>query len=253
MPQVRRLPQLVAFSASLLLGTATPAPAEEVPWRYDYNAARKEAKEKNKPIVLDFGTANCHWCKQLDVTTFRDPAVIKVLTERFIAVKIDAGKEPDLALALGINSYPTLVFAAPNGKILGQQDGYIEAAGFRRQLDRLFGSGDRSDSKSSETNVQAGDRPRRALETKAKEENEPERLAQVCEKLIDSLGNAYLDLAESLLRKGQAEQALSYLERTVRTCPGTQAAQLAQERIFLVREQLTKQPDAKGVIRTQMP
>jgi uncharacterized protein YyaL (SSP411 family) len=237
----------------LLIGTAAPVAAEEVPWRYDYNAARKEAKDRNKPIVLDFGTANCHWCKQLDASTFRDPAVIKALTEHVIPVKIDAGKEPELAQALGINSYPTLIFAAPNGKILGQQDGYIEAAAFSRQLDRLFGSGDRSNSKPSETNVQAGDRARRAQEAKAKDEKEPERLAQVCEKLIDSLGNAYLELAESLLRKGQAEQALSYLEKAVRTCPGTQAAQLAQERIFQVRDQLAKQPDAKGVVRTQMP
>src|SRR5258708_3224903 len=138
MSRVRCLPEVIVFSASLLIGTAAPVAAEEVPWRYDYNAARKEAKDRNKPIVLDFGTANCHWCKQLDASTFRDPAVIKALTEHVIPVKIDAGKEPELAQALGINSYPTLIFAAPNGKILGQQDGHIEAAAFSRLLDRLL-------------------------------------------------------------------------------------------------------------------
>jgi thioredoxin-like negative regulator of GroEL len=294
MSHVRHLSEMILFSTSLLLGTAAPVAAQDVPWRYDYNAARKEAKEKNKPIVLDFGTANCHWCKQLDATTFRDPGIIKALTDRFIPVKIDAGKDPELAQALGINSYPTLVFAAPNGKVLGQQDGYIEAAALSRQLDRLIGDGSRPDSASplGETNVQDGDRAQRArgLLAQAKEEyrqqndtaclehcnllttgfaglpeaaeaqrlaaqikNEPERLAQVCEKLTDSLGNSYLELAESLLRKGQAQQAMSYLEKTVRTCPGTHAAQLAQERLLQVREQLARQPDAKGVVRTQMP
>jgi thioredoxin-like negative regulator of GroEL len=292
MSQVRYLSEMILCSTSLVLCTAGPLAAQEVPWRYDYSAARKEAKQKNKPIVLDFGTDNCHWCKQLDATTFRDPGIIKALSERIIPVKIDASKDPDLAQALGINSYPTLVFAGPNGKILGQQEGYIEAADLSRQLNRLFGSGDRLNSTSSETNVQAGDRARHAREmlARAKEayrqqddagclehcnlltagfadlpeaaeaqrlavqiKNEPDRLAQVCEKLTDSLGNTYLELAESLLRKGQAQQALSYLEKAVRTCPGTHAAQLAQERIFQVRDQLARQPDVKGVIRTQMP
>jgi thioredoxin-like negative regulator of GroEL len=294
MTPIRYLAAMILLSASLLFGTAAPVAAEDVPWRYDYNAARKEAKEKNKPIVLDFGTANCHWCKQLDMTTFRDPAIIKALTERFIPVKIDAGKNPELAQALGINSFPTLVFAAPNGKILGQHDGYIDAETFSRQLNRLVGDGSRPGlaSSSPETNVHTGDRAQRArdLLAQAKEEyrqqndaaflercnlltasfagspeaaeaqrlaaqikNEPERLAQVCERLTDSLGNTYLDLAESLLRKGQAQQALSYLEKTVRTCPGTHAAQLAQERLLEVRDQLARQADAKGVVRTQSP
>jgi thioredoxin-like negative regulator of GroEL len=235
MSQSRRLSNLVLFSVSLLVGTAMPLTAGEIPWRLDYTAARKEAQEKNKPIVLDFGTANCHWCKQLDTTTFRDPAIVKALTERFIPVKIDAGKDPELAQALGITSFPTLIFAAPNGKIVGQQDGYIEAANFGRELNRLFGGDDRQSSTASETNVQAPNI-----------KNEPERLAQVCEKLTDALGNAYLELAEGLVRKGQTQQALGYLEKAVRTCPGTQAAQLAQERILQLR-------DSKGVVRTQMP
>ena len=30
--------------------------AQEVEWRTDYNKARQEAVEKNRPLVLDFGT-----------------------------------------------------------------------------------------------------------------------------------------------------------------------------------------------------
>jgi thioredoxin-like negative regulator of GroEL len=229
-----RLSRLLLLNA-ILLGTVAPATAGEIPWRLDYNAARKEAKEKNKPIILDFGTANCHWCKQLDTTTFRDPAIVKALTERFIPVKIDATKDSELAQALGITSFPTLVFAAPNGKIVGQQDGYIEAADFSRELNRLFGGEERRGSATPETNVQAGE-----------SKNEQERLALVCEKLTDALGNAYLELAESLIRKGQTQQAVACLEKAVRTCSGTQAAQLAQERMAQLR-------DGKGVVRTQMP
>jgi thioredoxin-like negative regulator of GroEL len=291
MSQVRHPPGVILLCAGLLLGAPAPLSAEEVPWRYDYNAARKEAKEKNKPMVLDFGTANCHWCKQLDATTFRDSTIVKTLTERFIPVKVDASRDPGLAQALGITSFPTLVFAAPNGRILGQQDGYIEAAGLSRQLDQLFSLGNRAQVP-SEPKAAAADRTRRAREllTQAREayrqqndpscldhcnqlatrfsdlpeaadaerlaaqiKNEPERLAQVCEKLTDSLGSSYVELAECLMRKGQPEQAISYLEKTVRTCPGTHAAQLAQERIIQIRDQVARKPEAKSVIRTQSP
>jgi len=32
------------------------AGAQEVQWRYDYNRARREAQEKGRPLLLDFGT-----------------------------------------------------------------------------------------------------------------------------------------------------------------------------------------------------
>jgi len=117
---------------------AAPLSAQETIWHHDYNAARQKAAAEKKPIVMDFGTANCFWCKKLDVTTFRDPAVMKRLGEQFIAVKIDADKDAALAQHLGISSYPTLVFAAHDGRILGQNAGYVETAQFMQQLDRAL-------------------------------------------------------------------------------------------------------------------
>src|SRR5690606_19576327 len=43
-----------------------------------------------------------------------------------------------LAQSLGVASYPTLVFAAPDGKILGKHLGYVEAPKFHQQLDRAI-------------------------------------------------------------------------------------------------------------------
>jgi thioredoxin-related protein len=291
MSRVRGLPGMVVCGASMVLAMTSPLAAQEVPWRTDYNGARKEAKEKNKPIVLDFGIDGCDPCKQLDASTFRDPAVVKALTERFVAVKVNASKDPELAKALGITSFPTLVFAAPNGKILGQQDGYVDAAHFSQQLERLQADAGRT-AASGETNVPTADRGRRArdLLTQAKEDfrqqndasclehckelttgyadqpeaaeagrlaakikDDPERLALACEKLTDSLGNTYLELADSMQRKGQLQQALYYLEKTLRACPGTHAAQLAQEQMLLLKDQLAKQSDGKALIRSQMP
>ncbi len=122
----------------LISMTSAGAKAQEVQWRHDYAAARREAKERQRPLVVDFGTSNCFWCKKLDVSTLRDPAIVKRLNEQFIPVKIDAERQPGLAQSLGIHSYPTLVFVAPDGRILGRHEGFVEAAHFGQQLSRVL-------------------------------------------------------------------------------------------------------------------
>jgi thioredoxin-like negative regulator of GroEL len=100
--------------------------AQDANWRHDYAAARKEASETGKPLLMDFGTEACVWCRKLDATTFRDPRVVKLLNERFIPVKIDANREIRLTQALAIDSYPTIVLASAEGKILGRHVGYAD-------------------------------------------------------------------------------------------------------------------------------
>ncbi|MGL6097907.1 MAG: thioredoxin family protein, partial [Fimbriiglobus sp.] len=53
------------------VATAPAATAQDVRWRHDYAAARREAADSGKPLLLDFGTENCVWCRRLDATTFR--------------------------------------------------------------------------------------------------------------------------------------------------------------------------------------
>src|SRR5262245_56806606 len=117
----------VVMTALVLAAWAGPAPAQQVNWRHDYNAARKEASEKGRPILIDFGTESCFWCKKLDLTTFRDPAVAALLNEQFVALKVDAEREALLTESLRIQQFPTLVLAGPEGKILGVLEGYQEA------------------------------------------------------------------------------------------------------------------------------
>jgi thioredoxin-related protein len=129
---------LVPLFPCLLDSLSAEEAAAEVRWRTDYNAARREAQEKNRPLVIDFGTQFCYWCKRLDQTTFRDATVARVMNEHFVPLKIDAEKEAGLAQFLRIQSYPTIVLAGPDGKILGTHEGYMEAARFHEHLQRTL-------------------------------------------------------------------------------------------------------------------
>lgn len=115
-------------ASAVVLVTAWGATAQDVRWRHDVAAARKEAAETGKPLLLDFGTESCGWCRKMDATTMRDPAVVKALNERFVPVKVDGNREDRLASALGIEAFPTLVLAAPDGKVLDRHTGYADPA-----------------------------------------------------------------------------------------------------------------------------
>lgn len=134
MPRTQLLATTVAALSVLALAPGA-ASAQDVKWRHDYAAARKEATETGRPLLLDFGTEACFWCKKLDGTTLRDPKVVALLNEKFIPVKIDGGKNPRMTEALGIDGFPTLIVATPEGKVVGRHPGYADAG----QMTALLG------------------------------------------------------------------------------------------------------------------
>lgn len=126
------------FASVLALFWITPLAAqEEVRWRYHYHAARQEAQQKRLPLFLDFSTEWCTYCKKLDATTFRDPAVVKLLNTHFIPVKLDGSREQKLVDALQIQAYPTLVVADAEGKILKNVTGFLDAGRLVPQLQEV--------------------------------------------------------------------------------------------------------------------
>jgi thioredoxin-related protein len=135
----RFFPRLLACCPLLFLtlsAQAGRAAGAEVQWRTDYGKARKEAQDTGRPLVIDFSSENCYWCRQLEQRTFVDAAVVTLLNERCIPLHIDAARSPDLIEKMNIQNYPTLVYASPEGRILGYQEGFIEAPIFREQVQR---------------------------------------------------------------------------------------------------------------------
>ena len=207
--------------------------AQEVEWRRDYNQARGEASASGKPILIDFGTESCYWCKQLDATTFRDPKIIGVLKERFVALKIDAHRDAPLAEALRVQAYPTLVLAAPDGKILGTHEGYLDAARLQEQLQRVVASVANPewmtrDYQDATKAIAASDYARAIALLKSVADDGKDRPAQIkARQLLQDLEEqaaGRLARAKALMDKGQTAEALETITDLVRSFAGTQAA-----------------------------
>ena len=134
----------------------------QINWMSLEEAIQAQAVSPRK-IVMDVYTNWCGPCKMLDKYTFQNPDVVKYVNENYYAVKFDAegekeirfkewvfknpGYDPnrsgrnsqhELASALRINMYPTIVFLNENGDILLPLPGYKTPAQLELYLKFFF-------------------------------------------------------------------------------------------------------------------
>jgi thioredoxin-related protein len=126
--------------------TASPLPAEkprgkaEYAWLTDFAAAKQQAADENKKMLLDFtGSDWCYYCKRLDAEVLDTPT-FKDFAKDYVLVRVDFPRShelpPDLkeqnkALAqqYRINGYPTLVELSSSGQEITRQSGYNPGSG----------------------------------------------------------------------------------------------------------------------------
>ena len=84
--------------------------------KLNYDKALVKAKDSKKIVMIDFTAEWCGWCKKLDKDTFSDEKVQKLLTDKAIAIKVDADDNKDLVKKYKVNGYPCLVFLNGEGK-----------------------------------------------------------------------------------------------------------------------------------------
>ena len=96
-----------------------------VKWSELSPATFARAKAERKFVVLDGAAEWCHWCHVMDAETYHDPAVVKLLGERFLAVKVDIDARPDVEERYAAWGWPATVVFSPDGQELGKYRGYL--------------------------------------------------------------------------------------------------------------------------------
>jgi thiol-disulfide isomerase/thioredoxin len=117
---------LLGSISSLGREDSPPTAFEDV----SYESALKQAEREHKIVFIDFFTTWCGPCKMLDASTWRDPAVIALLKEKTVALRIDAEKSADLAKRYSIEAYPTMVLIRPDGTVIDTLVGYEDPRKF---------------------------------------------------------------------------------------------------------------------------
>jgi thioredoxin-related protein len=228
-----------------------------IQWRHNYATARKEAKEKGRPLILEFGTSNCFWCRELDAKTLANPTIAKTINDHFIPLRIDGNLEPDLVNKLQIESYPTVILADADGKILGLMEGFHDASRFQEKLLRALAQV--AHPEWMQTNLQLAAKAAAASDyakaiTLLKgilEDGKNRPIQQKAKKQLDDIEKqaaGQLAKAKQMNDKGQAQEAIKVLTELVQLYPGSASATVAGQ---LMSDISTKAPDVTKVPRGQ--
>lgn len=95
----------------------------------------KQAASADKPILVDFYTDWCTWCKKLNSEVFTDSAVIDYFVNNVVLVKINAELDSATTKAYNVSGYPTLVLVDKDGNEIDRIVGYLPADEFVQKVD----------------------------------------------------------------------------------------------------------------------
>ncbi|MGD9732528.1 MAG: thioredoxin family protein [Desulfamplus sp.] len=84
------------------------------------------AKEQKKKIFVYFHAAWCGYCRQMEMSTFQNKALIDYMNENFIAIKVDSDVETKVAESYSVRGLPTSWFLKENSDRLSSMPGYID-------------------------------------------------------------------------------------------------------------------------------
>lgn len=109
----------------------------------DHDVAR--AQRLHRTVMVDFYADWCTSCKEMEASTFADPAVRRALSNTMLLrADVTANNADDRALLehFGIFGPPTVAFYGEDGRQLRRYQvvGYMDAGEFLRQLRAAFGS-----------------------------------------------------------------------------------------------------------------
>jgi len=103
------------FTALFVAASISAALAQGIEFETDWAKALDRAKSEKKPILIDFYTDWCVWCKVQDTTTWKDLNVARFANNYLVAVKLDAEREGgEAAMRFRPTGYPTVVLYDPN-------------------------------------------------------------------------------------------------------------------------------------------
>ncbi|WP_193213742.1 thioredoxin family protein [Luteolibacter marinus] len=98
-------------------------------WTHDYTAAKKQAADESKDLLMDFtGSDWCGWCIKLNEEVFSHDPFKEGVKDKFVLVELDYPRDKslvseetqkqnkELQAKYAIKGYPTILLADPDGK-----------------------------------------------------------------------------------------------------------------------------------------
>jgi len=130
----RNFSLILSLTLLSLIANASSSLAEAVRWRNNLDAAKIEATQAGKLVLLHFWTPSCGPCRSLDKDVFSQPQVGDFLEQGYVPVKLDASLSPALASTYQIERVPTDVVLTPQGNVVAKLSCPLQAEAYVGQL-----------------------------------------------------------------------------------------------------------------------
>lgn len=91
---------------------------ENINWREWGREAFDEAEKEDKLVLLSISAVWCHWCHVMDQTSYSDREVANLINEKFVPVRVDNDKRPDINDRYNMGGWPTTAFLTPRGDLI---------------------------------------------------------------------------------------------------------------------------------------
>lgn len=104
-----------------------------LPWGED---AFRRAAAEGKAVLLSISAVWCHWCHVMDETSYSDHAVIDLVNDRFVPVRVDSDRNPDINRRYNQGGWPTTAFLDDKGTLLAGAT-YLPPETMRAALERI--------------------------------------------------------------------------------------------------------------------
>jgi thiol:disulfide interchange protein len=108
------------------MSTFAPAVATQIQW-HSYGDGMARGKFENKKVFIHFYADWCVYCKEMEQTTFADPAVIAALNNEFIPIRVNTEQDRETSVLFRVRGLPDTWFLAEDGEIIGHRPGFISA------------------------------------------------------------------------------------------------------------------------------
>ncbi len=103
-----------------------------------FTDALERAGREGKPVMVFAWADGSGPSAYMEATTFRNPRVLAWIREHTIAVRIDADRQADWAVARGIDRLPITVFVRTDGSEIGRVLGHQPADLFIREAEAVL-------------------------------------------------------------------------------------------------------------------
>ncbi len=90
-------------------------PLEKIAWLEWKKETFELAKKLSRPILLDIFGPWCHWCHEMDETTYSNDRVAEIVNQNFIPIRVNTDKRPDINERYNAGGWPTTATLTTNG------------------------------------------------------------------------------------------------------------------------------------------